>query len=73
MQSGHTFILFAQPSFWGGFGQLLDFGNTLFVYNESVTPEQADYFATKSDWAAVGNDIRRAIRRLEAERELVRQ
>ena len=64
-----TYFLFARPSFLGGAAALVDFGNTLFVYNESVTPEQADYFAMKSDWVAVGNDLRRAIKELEADRE----
>ena len=45
----------------------MDFGNTLFVYNESRTPEQADYVATKCDWLSVGNDLRHAIRELEAD------
>ena len=64
-----SYILFARPSFWGGTAALVDFGNTLFEYNVSLTPGQADYFATKSDWAAVGNDLRRAIRELEASRK----
>ena len=52
-----TFGLFARPSFWGGFGQLLDFGNTMFEFNRSLTGEQADYFALKGDWLAVGQDF----------------
>lgn len=70
MNTECTYFLFARPSFLGGVAALVDFGNTLFVYNESVTPEQADYFAVKSDWVAVGNDLRRAIRELEADREM---
>jgi hypothetical protein len=70
MNTECTYFLFARPSFFAGAAALMDFGNTLFVYNESVTPEQADYFAVKSDWVAVGNDIRRAIRELEADREM---
>ena len=65
-----SYFLFAKPSFLGGVATLMDFGNTLLVYNESVTPEQADYFAVKSDWVAVGNDLRRAIKKLEADREM---
>lgn len=56
-----SFFLFARPSLWAGFGQLLDFGNTMFVFNESVNGEQADFFATKGDWVATGVDLRRAL------------
>jgi hypothetical protein len=52
-----TFALFALPSFWGGFGQVLDFGNTMFEFNQSLTGEQADYFALKGDWLAIGEDF----------------
>ena len=64
-----SFILFARPSFWTGTALLADFGNTLFEYNVSLSPGQADYFAIKNDWTAVGNDLRRAIRELEASRK----
>jgi hypothetical protein len=70
MNTEYTYFLFARPSFLGGAAALMDFGNTLLVYNESVTPAQADYFAAKCDWVAVGNDIRRAIKELEADREM---
>ena len=69
MNTEPTYFLFARPSFWGGTAALMDFGNTLFVYNESPTPRQADYFAIKSDWVAVGNHLRHAIRELEAGRK----
>ena len=68
MNTECTYFLFARPSFLAGVATLMDFGNSLFVYNESVTPEQADYFAMQSDWVAVGNDLRRAIKKLEAAR-----
>ena len=29
----------------------------MFIYNNSATPEQADYFATKSDWMTIGDDL----------------
>jgi len=64
-----SYILFARPSFWAGTAALVDFGNTLFEYNVSLTPGQADHFAMRSDWIAVGNDLRRAIRELEAGRK----
>lgn len=65
-----TYFLFARPSFWAGTAALMDFGNTLFIYNESRTPEQADYVATKCDWLSVGNDLRHAIRELEADSDM---
>ena len=64
-----SYILFARPSFWGGTAMLLDFGNTLFEYNVSLTPGQADYFAMRSDWIAVGNHLRRAVAELETSRK----
>lgn len=63
--SSPTYFLFARPSFWAGTASLLDFTNSLFLYNSSLTPEQADYFAMKADWQAVGNDLRRAVKELE--------
>jgi len=53
-----AYSLFASPSFWAGFGQLLDVGNTMFEYNQSLSPEQADRLALRGDWRAVGNDFR---------------
>jgi hypothetical protein len=69
MTESLTYFLFARPSFWAGTAALFDFGNTLFVYNESLTTEQADYYAMKADWRAVGNDLRRAIKAAEADKE----
>ena len=65
-----TFYLYARPSFLEGPARLFDFGNTLFEYNYSMTPEQADYFATLSDWRAVGQDIQAILDRMERERRL---
>ena len=56
-----THFLYARPSFLGGAGHIMDLGDTLLVFNESVSPEQADYFAIKSDWVAIGDDLRNAI------------
>jgi len=69
MNTECSYFLFARPSFLAGAASLMDFGNTLLAYNESVTPEQADYLATKCDWVAVGDDLRRAVKQLEADRE----
>lgn len=58
-------FLFARPSFWEGAARILDFGNTLTEYNQSLAPEQADYFALSADWKAVGRDIRRSASRAQ--------
>jgi hypothetical protein len=55
-----TFLL-ARPSFLEGIGRILDFAGTLNEYNSSLTPEQADYLAIRSDWRQIGSDISRAI------------
>ena len=55
------YFLFARPSFVVGTASILDFGNTLFVYNVSPTPEIADYMAMRNDWVIVGDDLRLAV------------
>ena len=54
-------LLYARPSFLEGAARILDFGGTLNVYNRSVTPEEADLVALRSDWEALGQDLRVAI------------
>lgn len=53
--------LFACPSFLTGFSRLLDLGATFDRYNENRTPEEVDFLALWSDWAAVGDDIQAAL------------
>lgn len=55
-----TGLLFAMPSFFRGFGKAIDLGSTRNIYNESDTPEKADYNALRSDWEKTGEDIRKA-------------
>ena len=59
-------ILFARPSALGGLASILDFGDTLTEYNTANSPEQADVLALWSDWLAVGDDMRAALRAYEA-------
>lgn len=59
--SNRTFRLFATPSFLEGFNRNADWAGTLDIYNENETEDEADYLALKSDWFAVGDDIRTAI------------
>jgi hypothetical protein len=49
-------FLFARPSFLEGVARLLDFGNTLTEYNQSLTAERADSSAFWCDWRAIGED-----------------
>jgi hypothetical protein len=61
LSATYSTFLFATPTWSEGVGRLLDFGDTLTQYNESATPEQADYRAFEMDWRAVGGDILGAI------------
>jgi hypothetical protein len=63
---GRTDFLFARPSFLEGVARVIDLGSTLQVYNTSDTPEQADRRALSEDFAAVGDDMREAIRKMQA-------
>lgn len=53
--------LYARPSLIEGVARMVDFGNTLQVYNTSLTAEQADYLALLSDWLVVGHDLNKAM------------
>lgn len=61
--------LFARPSFLVGYSRAIDFGATINVYNENLTPEEADFAALKSDWQAVGDDIEYALNQFEEEKK----
>lgn len=65
--------LFARPSFITGLVRLFDFWGTFNDYNRSPDSETADVRALGSDWRAVGNDIRIAMRRYEEEYPEARQ
>jgi len=41
--SKHTDFLYARPSFAEGVARIMDFGNTLNEYNESVSGKTADF------------------------------
>lgn len=58
-------FLFAEASPFEGAGRLFDFAGTLTEFNNSLTPEQAEYFAMLADWRAAGDDIRSAMRLYE--------
>ena len=56
--------LYAQPSFLEGMARIVDFGNTLSEFNESLTPVQANNIALTTDWQAVFADVRLAMSRV---------
>lgn len=69
MTSKKSMLLFARPSFLEGLARVLDIGGTLQEYNRSPTPVDADDRAIRSDVAAVGNDLRSAIKKYQREYE----
>ncbi len=68
---GGTFFLFAVPNFVGGVARAIDLGNTLTVYNNSLTEEEADENAIRSDWKAVGDDLFDSFLNFEEENALL--
>lgn len=73
-----TGFLYARPSLVEGVARLIDFGNTLQVYNSSLSSEQADFLALASDWYVIGDDLRNAMKHyshlhLQATDELLRE
>jgi hypothetical protein len=64
---GDSTFLFAKPSFVEAAARILDFGGTLTVFNNSLSPEQADSIALSMDWQLVGHDFREAIRKVVSE------
>lgn len=55
-----TFLV-AEPSFIEGISRILDFGNTLAMYNYSHGPKHADVRALLADWTTVGRHISAAM------------
>lgn len=71
-----TSILYARPSFLEGVARIFDFCNVLQRYNIHETSEEADEHALLSDWYAIGEDMKSAVRevaRQASERELDEQ
>lgn len=57
--------LFANPSLTEGMSRVLDLGATLQEYNTSESENDADFKALKSDWCAVGEDLKASIKKYE--------
>jgi hypothetical protein len=51
------------PSFWTGLARVFDLGATMsrHSYVHWDSPEEADWVAIRSDWEAVGDDLRVAL------------
>ena len=58
----------SMPSFSRGLARSVDVGNTITEYNFSKTGEKADFDALKSDWEAVGDDLRHSIQKYAKQR-----
>ena len=58
--------LFANPSLSEGFGRAFDILGNQDIYNEDLTPQEADSKALFSDWASVGDHIISAAQNLPA-------
>ena len=65
----HSDFLYARPSFLEGVARIIDMGGTLNEYNSSRSGQEADAVALRSDWAAIGQDMRDAIGEFEKEAE----
>jgi hypothetical protein len=57
-----TGFLYARPSLFEGVSRLIDFGDTLQIYNTALSPDQSDFLALASDWQVIGDDLREAIK-----------
>ena len=49
--------LFANPSAFEGMARVLDIFGSHDIYNENLTPQEADSEALFSDWASVGDHL----------------
>jgi len=56
-----TDILFVRPGFMRGVSRVVDFWGDMNKYNVSPTEMAADELALRSDLAAIGHDLRKAI------------
>ena len=65
-RNDYTGLIYANPTPLEGFARVLDLGGQFDDYNDSTSPEEADWMAVTSDWYAVGADLYRAILRYAA-------
>ena len=62
-----VFRLYAQPSALSGAARLVDLGGIFDRYNHSQTEAEADSRALASDWTAVANDLREAMKQMSSQ------
>ena len=65
--NGLTDYFFALPSFWSGFGRVIEIGGSSEEYNWTEDPAEDDANAIFSDFRAVGMDIVTACSQYETE------
>lgn len=65
-----TDYLFSRPGFLGGMARTMDMFGTFAEYNRSASADDADSIAIYNDWKSVGQDLRMAISRIKAEKNL---
>jgi hypothetical protein len=68
----HTEFLFPSPGILYGVARLLDLGAQLDLYNESSSPQEADYRALYADWLSVGKDFKAVFEKFARQTEKVR-
>ena len=66
MRKVRSNYLFPDDTFLQGMASIFDIGDSLFIYNESKTGEEADQKAIANDWAVVGEDISEAIEKIKS-------
>ena len=59
--------LFANPSLTEGIARVFDVLGTHDIYNENLTPQEADSQAIYSDWASVGDHLVMAAQELASD------
>lgn len=59
--------LFSNPSFIEGMSRTFDILGNQDIYNEDLTPEEADRKALFSDWASVGDHLISAAEKFTAD------
>jgi hypothetical protein len=58
----YTFQLFGREnSFLNGMGDIFDFRKNINKYNTSNSDKEADEKSIRSDWFAIGNDMKKVI------------
>ncbi len=62
-------LLYAVPTFFEGVARSIDIGETLTEYVDSEDADLADTRALRSDWRAIGNDLRQVMTQYRKDRK----